>query len=437
MRIKSIITAIVFIFVCSLLPLHADIPRLHVDGNLIKDPSRKVIVLRGISLIDLGFLEGWQGGAINMIDRLTDKGDTQGSSPGWYPKVIRIPICPYDSVSGWPYRWNPSNDDFYNKLLRPVVDYCATKDLYVIIDWHYVSDTWTKMNQTCEFWQYMAPRFADDSHVLFELFNEPINRIGSDTENWLSVRADMQIWIDIVRAFAPDNLILVGGPSWCQGIGPAADYPLSGDNIVIVSHIYPGHWRSPTWYKNNIATCAAAYPVIMTEWGFSKSYHADPGSLLYGTITDYGQPLMNFIEGLKIGNTAWVASHGWGPPMFWTDWTLRCGEGEMGCFVKDTLYKKTIENQIVISGTVKNDFGEGIDGVTIIFAEGEGTTTTDTDGNYIFSVKSGWSGTATPKRTYYIFQPSKRTYSNVKSDQFNQDFTCSRIIYAPLNFAGQ
>ena len=29
-----------------------------------------------------------------MIDRLTDKTDTQGNSPGWYPKVFRINITP-------------------------------------------------------------------------------------------------------------------------------------------------------------------------------------------------------------------------------------------------------------------------------------------------------------------------------------------------------
>jgi len=31
--------------------------------------------------------------------------------------------------------------------------------------------------------------------------------------------------------------------------------------------------------------------------------------------------------------------------MFWPDWTLRCGEGEMGCFVKDMLYQKRNDKQ--------------------------------------------------------------------------------------------
>ena len=54
---------------------------------------------------------------------------------------------------------------------------------------------------------------------------------------------------------------------------------------------------------------------------------------------------MNFREARKISNSAWVASYDWGPPMFWGDWTLRVGEGEMGGFVKDTFYAKRNDNQ--------------------------------------------------------------------------------------------
>ena len=54
----------------------------------------------------------------------------------------------------------------------------------------------------------------------------------------------MQTWINIVRTYAPNNLILVGGRNGSQTIGPAASYPLTGNNIAIVSHIYPGHWQA-------------------------------------------------------------------------------------------------------------------------------------------------------------------------------------------------
>jgi endoglucanase len=353
----------VCMILCSLTPLYAATPWLHTDANRIKDPVGNVVVLRGIALIDLGFLEEWEGGAIEMIDRLTDKNDSQGDSPGWYPKVIRIMIAPPDSTQEpWPHPFNPDNNDLYN-LLRTVVNYCKSKDLYVIIDWHYVANTYDHVETTSEFWSYMAPRFANDSHVLFELFNEPINDVdddwifnANDVNDWLSVRGDMQAWIDIVRDYAPNNLILVAGAFYSQVIGPAASYPLTGDNIVIVSHIYPGHWLSgqSSSYKSQITTCAAVYPVFMTEWGFTLDpNYDDEWHTLIGAITNYGQPLADFREQYGIGYTAWVASDDWGPPMFvrQTDpppagtWSLRCGEGEMGCFTKDILYQKRNNDQ--------------------------------------------------------------------------------------------
>jgi len=342
--VEAVIVCTLF---CLTAPVYAVTPRLHVDGNKIKDPNGNVVVLRGIALIDLGFLDSWQGGAINMIDRLTNKSDSQGTSPGWYPKIIRINITPPDSVSGWPHPFSPDNNDLYN-LLRTVVDYCKTKDMYAIIDWHYIANTYDHVASTNQFWTYMAPRFANDDHVFFELFNEPINNtFGSDAANWASVKTDMQNWINIVRTYAPNNIILVGGASWSQIIGPAASNPPTGSNIVIVSHIYPGHWRAgnPSWYTNNITTCAAVFPIMMTEWGFSQSGSPDPQDLLNGTITGYGQPLSDFREQYQIGHTAWVASYDWGPPMFNSDWTLRIGEGEMGGFVKDMLYAKRFSDQ--------------------------------------------------------------------------------------------
>ena len=345
------------VIVCALLglvtPLYAATPWLHTDANKIKDPNGNVVVLRGVDLIDLGFLESWQGGATAMIDRLTNKNDANGSSPGWYPRVIRIMIAPPDSVSppgSWPYPFSPSNTVLYN-LLRSVVNYCKTKDLYAIIDWHYVANTYDHVASTSTFWTYMAPRFANDSHVIFELFNEPINDIyddwifnSNDTADWLSVRNNMQTWINIVRAYAPNNLIFVAGPFYSQAIGPAATYPLTGDNIVIVSHIYPGHWLDSYWlpsYKAQIDTALTRYPVFMSEWGFS----IDASSGLQGTITNYGQPLADFREARKISNSAWVASYNWEPPMFYSNWSLRVGENQMGGFTKDTLYLRRNNDQ--------------------------------------------------------------------------------------------
>jgi hypothetical protein len=316
-------------------------PWLHTEGNVIKDTVGNTVVLRGIDTVDLGAVELWYGGAINLIDRITNKNDPQGSSPGWYPKVIRLALYLPDAedFTDSPFQWTPGDDTFYNTLLRPVVDYCKTKDMYVIIDCHYVANTFDHIDMVNQFWTYMAPRFANDSHVLFELFQEPINDGPTDNDRWLSVRTDMQNWYNIVRTYAPNNLVLVSGPSYSQIIGPAADYPMTGTNIVMVSHIYPGHWKtSPVgnnWYTASIDKCLTRYPVFMSEWGFNSN---EKSRFLKGTIADYGLPLENFREARKISSSAWVASYDWRPTMFNTDWTLQVGPGYMGGFTKDMLY---------------------------------------------------------------------------------------------------
>jgi len=328
---------IVFALLCLVTSLNAATPWLHTDGNQIKDPAGNEVVLRGVDSIDLGAIQTWYGGVTAWIDRITNKNDPCGNSPGWYPRVVRLAVYPVDepAFTGI-YSFTPfGSDDYYNTLLRPVVDYCKTKDLYAIIEWHYIGNTYASTHQatTSEFWEYMAPRFANDSHVMFELFQEPVNG-GS----WPSVKSDMQTWVNIVRRYAPYNLILVGGPTYDMVLAPQATNPIDGNNIVYVWHMYPG-W-SGSWNDANILK--AVYPVFLNEWGFDMSTSA---SHLHGTITSYGQPLMNFVEGLKISSSAWEACSAWEPPMFNSDWTLRVGEDKMGGFVKDTLYLRRNDDQ--------------------------------------------------------------------------------------------
>ena len=308
----------------------ATLPWLHVEGNALKDPSGNTIILRGVDLIDLGATEQWEGGISKMIDRVSSPCDTQGSSPGWGTKILRLAIAPADSDQGSPMKYAPDTQ-YYEKLLRPTVDYAAKKGLYVIIDWHYIDDTALHVATTNAFWSDMAPRFKDDSNVLFELYNEPI-----DGGVWSVTKPNMQAWYNLVRESAPDNLVLVGSSNWSQQSGDAASNPLDGTNLVYVAHMYPPHFKSD-FLRNQITTASMLAPVFMTEWGFQET---STDMLLQGTVTSYGSPLKQFIEERHLSWTAWCASSTWGPPMFNKDYTLRVGEGEMGGFVKDWTYEK-------------------------------------------------------------------------------------------------
>ncbi len=85
---KAIKAVILCLFVCSLTPVYAATPRLHVDGNKIKDPNGNVVILRGIDMMDLGATQDWYGGATAMIDRITNKSDSQGIPPAGIRKPL-------------------------------------------------------------------------------------------------------------------------------------------------------------------------------------------------------------------------------------------------------------------------------------------------------------------------------------------------------------
>jgi len=79
----------------------------------------------------------------------------------------------------------------------------------------------------------------------------------------------------------------------------------------------------------------------------------------------------------------------------------------------------------LISGKVKTSTGQALVGVTITLSNGGGTATTNSSGIYSISVSDGWSGTVTPSMTNYTFDPSSKSYSDVTSDQVNQDYTAN------------
>jgi hypothetical protein len=52
-----------------------------------------------------------------------------------------------------------------------------------------------------------------------------------------------------------------------------------------------------------------------------------------------------------------------------------------------------------------------------------GNPSTNTNGYYSAEVDDGWSGTVTPQKSGYTFDAANRIYTNVTSDQTNQNYT--------------
>ncbi|WP_010248401.1 cellulose binding domain-containing protein [Acetivibrio cellulolyticus] len=356
-RIFAALAIFVFLFTFGFIfispsPSNASIPTpwLHVDGKYIKDPGGNTVVLRGVSLIDIGAIEhqgSFRGGktAVDLINMATNE------SSGWYSRVVRLPVYPaaIDGEAGWTNCWynGKSSNSYYDDHLKAAVEACIAKGVYCIIDWHYI-DTYTdKDTQTREFWTFIANKYKDTPNVIFELFNEP-----TYPDSWSTWRTTAQGWVDMIRTIAPNNLIIVGGPRWSQNLGQAATSPVTGGNIVYNAHYYPTHGGSSAW-DANFGNAANSVPFLNTEWGFQH----DGDSITTGTVSSYGQAYKDYLETKGISWTAWTFDNDYKPVMFSTrvsSWDLAGSTNNasgdstyndhMGQFVKDWLYEKRNSN---------------------------------------------------------------------------------------------
>ena len=78
---------------------------------------------------------------------------------------------------------------------------------------------------------------------------------------------------------------------------------------------------------------------------------------------------------------------------------------------------------ITIAGTITFD-GVGLRQVTVNV--GGAAIATDDQGHYSIVLLEGWSGTITPSKAGYLFEPPSVTYINIMTDQTNLNFTARR-----------
>jgi hypothetical protein len=106
-----------------------------------------------------------------------------------------------------------------------------------------------------------------------------------------------------------------------------------------------------------------------------------------------------------------------------TDWGFIPVNQPYSNVSSDQLNQDYTAFQPVISGYVRDGSGAGVDGVSVSSDNGGGSDTTDATGYYEIIVPYDWTGIVTVSKTGWNFTPSSRSYSNVTSDQTNEDYT--------------
>lgn len=182
------------------------------ETSLINEKGEKV-QLKGVSY-------GWH----NWWPRFYNASSVQVFAHDWNASLVRAAMGVEPSGA---YLDNPEKAI---ECVTKVVDAAIAQGIYVIIDWH---SHGIRTEEARQFFVRMANQYKDYPHIIYEIFNEPVE------DSWQDVKAYSIDIIQAIRAIDPDNVILVGTPHWDQDIHLAADDPIVGfDNLMYSLHFY-------------------------------------------------------------------------------------------------------------------------------------------------------------------------------------------------------
>ena len=227
--------------------------RLSVKGTRLVNSQGKVVVLKGVSTH-----------GINWFPQYVNKAAFKTLRDNWGVNCIRLAMYT-EEYNGY---CSGGNQAELRKLINNGVKYATELGMYVIIDWHILSDGNPVKNkkQAMSFFKYMAKKYKNQNNIFYEICNEP-----NGGTSWNTIKSYASPVIKTIRKYDKKNIILVGTPTWSQDVDVAADSPIKGySNIMYTFHFYAApHGDS---YRQKVqAAIQKGLPVFVSEFGISES----------------------------------------------------------------------------------------------------------------------------------------------------------------------
>lgn len=249
---------------------------LRVENNTLVNENGNKFQLRGISTHGIQWFSKYANE--NMMKSLKEEFNIN---------LFRIAM--YTSESGYIQDRNLKNkvDEIVNAAIK--------LDLYVIIDWHILSDgnPNTYKNEAKEFFKEMSLKYKDYPNVIYEICNEPNGNVTWDND----VKPYAEEVISVIRENAKDSIIIVGTTTWSQDVDKVVNNKINDKNVMYALHFYTG--THTDWLRERAKNALASIPLFASEWGVSDA------SGNGGIFLDEADKWVNFMNENNISYTVW------------------------------------------------------------------------------------------------------------------------------------
>ncbi len=247
---------------------------LSVKGTKIVNQYGEKIILKGVSSHGLQWF--------NYL--ITDQNIKTLKS--WNSNVFRLAM--YTKEGGY-----IDNKNIYNDLIKDI-DLVIKNDMYVIVDWHILSDNNpnTYKKEAIEFFNKISSKYKNTPNIIYEICNEP-----NGNTNWNDVKSYATDVVKTIRKNS-NNIIIVGTPTWSQDVDKVINNKINDKNIMYSLHFYSGTHKEDLRNKakkalnNNV-------PIFITEYGVSDA------SGNGGVYLDEANKWMKFIKNNDLSFVNW------------------------------------------------------------------------------------------------------------------------------------
>lgn len=224
--------------------------RLHVKGTKLVDKKGHEVQLRGVSTHGLS----WYPQYVNdkCFAQLHDK---------WGANVVRLAMYT-EEYNGY-CSGDAKNRSDLKKLIKKGVRLAKKHKMYVIVDWHILSDgnPNSHKKEAKAFFREMSREFKGYNNVIYEICNEPNNGTS-----WKEIKSYARSVISTIRKNDKKAVIVVGTPTWSQDVDQAAAAPMKGENLMYALHFYAATHKADLRNKMT-AAINKGLPVFVTEYG--------------------------------------------------------------------------------------------------------------------------------------------------------------------------